>query len=411
MRALSQLGVVVAKETRDNLRDRRALTTALIMPLIGPLTLVAVFFAFQQAEVKTKSPHVPIIDAQNAPELVHFLAAQGVVVEPDPIASSTKQAASSANTAHETDAANDAAADLVRSAKADVVLRIPKDFGDHLREGSPAVVEVICDPSRQNAVPTLARVEQLVDAYSREIGSLRLLVRGVDPALLQAVKAERVDVGAPGAEKAILLGSMPLFLLLACFMSGIYVSIDITAGERERGSLEPLLLNPLTTTTIVLGKLIAAIAFTGIGVGLSLATLAVLLPSLPFADIGIDAHVDAKTFALYALLFVPTTILAASLQIFVGTLSKNTKTAQASLGLLMLVPMTPGIVVSLFPQQPSAFTCAIPALGEAILSQRLLRGESIALVHWLANSASDLAIAAILVVVTARLFGARMLSS
>jgi sodium transport system permease protein len=386
---MSAYSVVLQKEVRDNLRDRRAITTALMMPLVGPLTLVAAFFAISHAEEKTRAPHVPVIGRENAPELVQFLEHQGVVVEnppPDP-----DQA--------------------VREQKNDVVLRIPAGFGDHLREGSAAVVEIVCDPSRQDASPTIERVQSLLEGYGHEVGALRLLVRGVDPSIAQAVRVERVIVSTPQAQKALFLGSLPLFMLMACFVCGLYIAIDITAGERERGSLEPLLSNPVSVAQVVLAKISATMIFSVIGVALGVAAFAVVMPSVPFGKIGLDLHLPPRVIGMYAALFLPTTFLAAALQIFVGTLSKNTKTAQATLGLMVMVPMIPGFISTMFPQQPSLAMCAVPTLGESILALRMLRGEDIVPLYWITNAAVDVAVAAVLVYATVRLFGARMLSS
>jgi sodium transport system permease protein len=386
---------VAGKEIVDNLRDRRAMSTALIMPLMGPLTMLAFFFALKDAEEKSRAPKLPVIGRENAPELVQWLERQGtsiVVLEGR-------------------DGAPPDGIDDVASGTYDAVLRIPPTFGDELRKGAPAVVEVVCDPSRQSAMATIGRVEGLLAAYGGQIGSLRLMARGVDPGIVSAVRAERVDVGGRDAKKALLLASLPLFLLMAAFVGGTYVAIDLTAGERERGSLESLLLNPVRTSSLVIAKVLATIVFGALATIVGLLAFSFIVPAVPFAEIGIDLEIPPLLAVKYAVLFLPTIVLAAALQVFVGTLSKTTKTAQAALGILVIGPMLPGVIVSLFPQQPSLWKCMVPCFGESILALRLLRGEPVELVHWLANAGSDLAIAAVLIAVTTKIFGARMLSS
>lgn len=385
---MSAFGVVFKKECIDNLRDRRALTTALVMPLLGPLMLVGVFFAIKDAEAKSRAPQIPVVGAEHAPELLRWLAQQGVEIQAPP--------------------ADPEAA--VRDGKLDVVLRLDASFGEALRAGAPAPVEIVCDPSRQNAMPLLERTEGLLHAYGQTIGALRLMVRGVDPQLVAAVAISRVDVGAKDAKKALLLASLPLFLLMACFLGGTYVAIDVTAGERERGTLEPLLLNPVSPRVLVLAKTAATAVFGVASMVVGLVAFAVVVPSIPFEQIGLDLRLASRVAFGYLLLFLPTTLAAAALQIVVGVFSKNTKTAQASLGFIILVPVLPGVIVSLFPQQPSVVTCAVPFLGESILAVRLLRGEDIEVLHWLVNAAAELTLAGLFTVVAARLFGARMLS-
>ncbi|MBI1947467.1 MAG: ABC transporter permease [Deltaproteobacteria bacterium] len=385
---MSAFGVVFTKECVDNLRDRRALSTALVMPLLGPLMLVGVFFALKDAEVKSRTPQIPVVGGEHAPELVRWLGQQGVEVQAPP--------------------ADPEAA--VKEGTVDLVLRLDSSFGAALRAGTPAPVEIICDPSRQNAAPLLDRTEGLLRQYGQTIGALRLLARGVDPQLVAAIAVSRVDVGAKDAKKALLLASLPLFLLMACFLGGTYVAIDVTAGERERGTLEPLLLNPVAPRVLVLAKIAATAVFGLLSLAVGLLAFAVVVPAIPFEEIGLDLRVAPRVAFGYLALFVPTALAAAALQVVVGVLSKNTKTAQATLGFIILVPVLPGVIVSLFPQQPSLWNCAVPFLGESILAMRLLRGEDVELVHWLANGGVQLALAAVLTVLAARLFGARMLS-
>jgi sodium transport system permease protein len=385
----SEIRVVAGKEIVDNLRDKRAMSTALVMPLMGPLTLLAFFFFLKEADEKARAPTLPVIGRENAPELVAFLERQGTAIEAPPA---------------------DAEA-AVASGTVDAVLRIPSDFGEHLRKGTPAVVEVVCDATRQSAVPTIARVEGMLAAYGGQIGSLRLMARGVDPGIVSAVRTERVDVGGRDAKKALLLASLPLFLLMAAFVGGTYVAIDLTAGERERGSLESLLLNPVRTSSLVIAKVLATIVFGALATLVGLSAFAVVVPAVPFDEIGMDIAIPPSLALKYVVLFFPTIVMAAALQVLVGTISKTTKTAQAALGILVIGPMVPGLIVSLFPQQPTLWKCMVPAFGESILALRMLRGEPVELVHWIANAGSNLVLAAVLVVVTTKLFGARMLSS
>ena len=390
MSMTTRMAVVVAKkEIVDNFRDRRAMSTALVMPLLGPLTMLAFFFALKDAEEKSRAPIIPVIGRDNAPELVLWLERQGTKIETAP-------------------ADPDKA---VRDGTFDAVLRIPAGFDASLRKGEPAVLELICDPSRQNSMPTLGRIDGLLTAYGGQIGALRLMARGVDPGIASALRIERVDVGAPDAKKALLLASLPLFLLMTCFLGGTYVAIDITAGERERGSLEPLLLNPVSARAFVLGKVFATIVFGVLSMLVGLAAYAIIVPAVPFEEIGIYLRIPPRVVGSYALLFLPTVVLASALQVFVGTLSKTTKTAQASLGFLVILPMIPSIIVTLFPQQPSLANSMVPCLGESILALRLLRGEDVDVAFWIVNAGADLLLASVLVVVTTRLFGARMLSS
>lgn len=387
-RGAHPIRVVFGKELLDNLRDRRAMSTALLVPLLGPLTLVSFFIALQQAEERARTPVVPVVGRENAPALVDWLDHQGLQLEAAPAKPE----------------------DAVQRGTADIVLRIPEGFGDALRAGSTATVEVICDPSSQRARPTLDRVEQLLHAYGAQIGSLRLTLRGVEPGLIQAVRVDRIDVSPPDARLALLLGSLPLFLVAGCFFGCSYVAIDLTAGERERGSLEPLLLNPVRPFHLVAAKAAATTAFSLLSVLVTVVSFAVIVPLIPFEEIGLSLRLSPTTLLRFIGLLVPTSFLAAAAQLAIGAASKNTKTAQATLGVILVLPMAPGILVSLFPQQPSFGNMLVPILGESIIALRILRGEAVDALHWCANAGADFVAAAVCVGVTSKLFGARMLN-
>jgi len=379
---------VVVKEFRDNARDRRAVSTALLMPLLGPMSLVLLFFAFSDLKEKQLAPRVPVIGKEHAPVLIERLVRTGVVIEAAP--ENPEQA--------------------VRDGKVDVVLVIPAGFGDDLRAGRPAAVELIADESRQSSGVIVSRVRATLGQYSAQVGALRLVARGVDPLITQAIAVSTRDVGTAQGKTAMLLGVMPLFLLLACFMGGTYVAIDVTAGERERGSLEALLMNPVRGADLVVGKAVVAAFFGFLGVVISAGGFFVAAAIIPFSDLGLDLNVSPWLTLKSVLLLLPVVALGASLQMFVGTLCKTFKTAQAAISVVMIAPSIPGALLLLFPQQPTLSMMLVPTLGHSVLMNRMLRGESVALVDVTVASCSVLVVAALLLAVTARLFAPRLIT-
>ena len=102
----------------------------------------------------------------------------------------------------------------------------------------------------------------MLEAYSRRNGALRLLARGLAPALADAAGASPTrDHATPQARGALLFAMLPYMLVLTMFIGGMWLAIDSTAGERERQSLEPLLINPVPRDRILLGKLLATATF------------------------------------------------------------------------------------------------------------------------------------------------------
>jgi sodium transport system permease protein len=382
----SAFATVFAKEIVDNARDKRSLSTALLSPLMGPLALVLMFFALSDAKEKARSPEIAVVGREHAPTLVGWLEQHNVVVKPAPT---------------DPDKA-------VRDADFDVALVVPAAFGEQWRAGDPAVIELIVDDSRQSAAATVGRITGLLTAYGAEVGALRLLARGVDPVVTSPISIQSRDVGTARSKTAMLLAAMPIFLIMACFVGGTYVAIDATAGERERGSIEALLLNPISATSVVLGKVAATAVYGWIGVVISAAGFALAVALIPFASLGLDFVLPPLTALLVAVVLIPVVVLASALQIAVGVASRTFKTAQSAISLVMLLPTLPGAALTLFPQQPSIGLMLVPTVGHDVLMMRLIRGESIDPLHVVAATLSVLVVAAVCVAVAVKLYGPRL---
>lgn len=377
---------VMVKEVVDNGRDRRSLLTALLSPLLGPLSLILLFGVIADAREKAEAPRVPVVGREHAPVLVGWLERAGVTIEPAP--------------------ADPEAA--VRRGDADVVIVLDASFGEALRAGRPGIVELIVDESRQSAASTVRRVEGLLGAYGAEVGALRLLARGVDPALGRAVSVQSHDVGTAMSKAAMLLSVMPLFLLMACFMGGTYVAIDVTAGERERGSIEALLMNPVSSMPVVLGKIAAVFVFGVVGIVVATAGFVIAVAALPFEELGLKLSLSPLTALGVVVMLLPVVVLGSALQVAVGVVSRSFKTAQAAISFVMLLPTLPGAALSVFPQQPSLSLMAVPTVGHNILMTRLVRGEPIDPLHVVVAGVVVLALAAGCALVAVRLFGPRL---
>ena len=221
------LWIVLRKELLDAFRDRRMLLVAfVVIPLAIPLVLAGTnaLSARKQMQQLEGPLELPVIGAERAPNLVAWLQAHNVRVLPAP---------------RDADAA-------VRTQEHDVVLRIDEEYGEDWRSGRPASVEVIFDSSRPLASgATVARLGGLLDGYGSTVGTLRLVARGIHPAVANPLQVGTRDVATPEARFDLSQQILPYLLLLLAFIGGMQLAIDATAGERERQSLEPLLATPV----------------------------------------------------------------------------------------------------------------------------------------------------------------------
>ena len=207
------------KELRDALRDRRTAIMVLVAHFVSGL------------EEKAAILKVRMLGRENAPALVNFLQRNDVEIENAPADYEAR----------------------IRAGKLDAVIVVPDDFQEHWLAGDGARVEIVFDDSRTDSGPATRQAERLLRAFNQESGMLRMIARGVSPDLGTPVKVEHVSTATPRQKGAFLLFLIPMFALLSPLLGGMTIAIDSTAGERERGSLEPLLANPVAAREIVLG--------------------------------------------------------------------------------------------------------------------------------------------------------------
>lgn len=386
MNTFGRITVVFWKELQDNLRDRRSVFSALSSSLIGPiLLLVLIVFLGRSvfSEQRARSIVLPVSGAENAPSLIQFLEQNGVIVHPAPA---------------------DPAAE-VRSGNFDLVLIIPEQYAVNFSAGLPATVRIVNDTSRQSALGAVERIRGLLQAYNQQIGHLRLVARGISPAVINPLAIERFDVSTPQSQGAFILNMLPYFIVLVVFVGGMYVIIDTTAGERERGSLEPLLINPIPRWELVVGKLAASLPFAVFAVLLTLAAFAVAFNVFPVEDyLGIQLRVDVIALVVIFLISLPMVVLASALQMIIASFTHSFKEAQTYVAFLPLIPALPGIGLAFLPVKASLWMMLIPTFGQQLLINQLMRGEPISIANVAISAGVTLLLSAVLVYLAVKLY-------
>jgi sodium transport system permease protein len=347
------LWVVLAKELHEGLRDRKALVTALFFPVLGPALVIVMLFLVSDSTRKAdeKGVEIPVAGRQNAPNLVAFLEQGAVVVEapPDP-------------------------AEAVRRGDVPVVIVIPPEFGERMRAGQPAPVRLVLDESRHQNRPATAMAEKLLEAWGRQVGAQRLVVRGVHPAVVEPLAVEREDVSTPASRAAMLLATIPFFLVMAMFTGGMPIAIDVTAGERERHSLEPLFASPVPRSSLVLAKIAAAALFGAATLAETLVGFGLVPVVVPAPRLGFSVQLDPTMLARIFVLCLPIVGVSAALMVVFAARARTFRAAQTSLSLLMLVPSLPGMALAFQAARPATWLYAIPFLGQQMIANELIRG-------------------------------------
>jgi sodium transport system permease protein len=379
---------VFLKEVLDNLRDRRTLASALLMgPIFGPLLFgfVINLSVERSLESADKSLDLAVVGREHAPNLIRFLESQNIVPVDGP-------------------ADRDAAVAAVTAGSRDVVLIIPPEFGDELRDTIPARIELVSDQANSDADREARRVRNALSAYSQQLAGVRLVARGVNPSVLRPLNIDEVDVSTPSGRSAMLLGMMSYFFIFACLMGGMYLAIDTTAGERERGSLEPLLSLPVTRDQLIVGKIAATCLFMTLSLLLSLLAFYVALRFMPLERLGMTPNFGPGVMLAALALFLPFILLGAALMTLVASFTKSYREAQTWLSVVLIAPTLPILIVSILTLRPQPEFMFVPSLSQHLLLVDMVKNEPVNALHVAISVTSTLIFGALLTWVCARLY-------
>jgi sodium transport system permease protein len=377
---------VFGKEFVENLRDRRTLLSALLFgPLFGPLLfgLMVSRMLDQSVLESDEQLKLTISGGEYAPGLSQYLEAHGASLRSMNWSESEARAA-------------------VRAGRAQVVLIIPKEFAPRFKAAAPAPVLLVADSADSQTRKSADRARLILAGYASTIAQLRLEIRGVNPLLAVPVAVNEIDVATPAGRAVVVLGFMTYFVLFAILMGGLYLAIDSTAGERERGSLEALLSLPVARSSIVGGKILATCAYMCISLALSLTAFVCVFRFVPLEKLGMSANLGAATALIFFAICLPFVPLGAALMTFVASFTRSYREAQTYLTAVLLVPTLPIAFASIYSLRTHASLMFIPSLSQHLLMTSVLKDEPIAALDVCVSAAASLGAALLLIVLTAR---------
>jgi sodium transport system permease protein len=351
--------VVFRKELVDALRDRRTLFMVLLSSVaIGPVVLIALSALVAGIEQRAEERRAVVVGIEHAPTLRNYLERQTWRIEAAPA---------------------DYEARLATQKLGEPVLVIGKDFETELAAAQAPLLEIVSSSANPRAAQSVGRLARLVRGFSNEQAMLRLALRGVAPATLDVVDLQERDLANPQARAAQLTGMLPFFVLMAVLYGALNAALDTTAGERERGSLEPLLMNPAARSSLVLGKwgAVAAVAML-----IALLSCLSFLPAqalLRSETLAAMFQFGAREVALFLALLAPLAAALSAAMMAIAIRCRSYKEAQANNTVVVLaVSLLP--LAGLFNQTGEApWHLWIPALGQVTLMNRVLKGEVVGL--------------------------------
>ncbi|HEX4953733.1 MAG TPA: ABC transporter permease subunit [Thermoanaerobaculia bacterium] len=377
------LMAVLWKETLDGLRDRRSLLAALAYSFFGPLVLAWALVAI--AGQRQPARFDLVLAGEAPPELLSALSAQGIGVT-SPLGAEEAEA-------------------QVREKKADVALRFGTTFAADLAAQRPARVELLYDSSRRSSAEKVRRLEEVLRRFEQANSRVRLLARGIAPSSVTVLELQRRDFSTPAGRAALVLAMLPMFLLMAAFIAGMNAAIDATAGERERGSLEGLLVHPVSRQVLAWGKWLAAALLAVVGVTLTLLFAQRVLASEKVRALDLAVGLDGGDLLALLTVLLPLALLAPAIQLLIALFSKSFKEAQTYLSLALFVPILPGFFFSFSGRDGAPWMDGVPLLGHQTVITQVLRGDAVGLGTFALLGLTTLAAAVACVAATGFLLG------
>lgn len=361
-RAVSAAWTVLLKELRDALRDRRTLLVIVLSSVaVGPLVLVLLSTLVAGIEQRAESREVVVAGIEHAPTLHNYLQRQTYSARPAP---------------------QDFERQLLDKRLGEPVLVVGPDFEAELGRGEAPRVEIVLSSANPRAAAGAARLTRLLQGFQQEQALLRLAWRGASPTALQAIEVDERDLASPAARAAQWTALLPFFMLMAVVYGALHAALDSTAGERERGSLEPLLTNPVPPLALVLGKWGAVAA---VAMFVALLSCASFLPGqwlLRSETLAAMFRFGVREGVVFLALLLPLAGAVSALLMAIAIRCRSVKEAQASAAALVLAAsLLP--LLNLFSQEGEArWHLAVPALAQITLMSRVLKGESMAPWEW-----------------------------
>ncbi|RMG12116.1 MAG: CPBP family intramembrane metalloprotease [Planctomycetota bacterium] len=367
---LGVIRAVARKELVEIVRDRRSLFVLLLLPVaLYPLLLIGstLVATAQQRKLRAREHVVWVEDRAQLPSALERLLTSEEAAERREDRTPESRALALRIEAPPLGADYGRA---LAEQRVDAVLRgvpasVPPGGADE-----PPTVEVLYNGGLDASVLVRDRLLAALDAWREELVRVRLDRAGLSPRILEPIRARSVDRGPPGA---VLARVLALLLVVLATSGAFYPALDLGAGEKERGTLETLLLTPVSRVAIAVGKFVAVCAVT-----LACALLHVLSLGLTFASFSALApgqlalSPDPRVLPAMLLVLVPLVALFSALALALATLAASYKEGQAYLSPVLVVGMAPAMAAAMPGMEPTPVLCLVPVLGPSLLLKALL---------------------------------------
>jgi sodium transport system permease protein len=262
---------------------------------------------------------------------------------------------------------------LVTSRRADAVLVAWPGLDRALAGEDAGQLTIYFDSVREESAAAAERLESALQAYRDRVVGTRRDARGLPPGFTQAFELLRRDVAPPARQAGRILGAfLPFLLISLSLFGGFYPAVELTAGEKERGTLQTLLCAPLRPIEIVAGKFLAVWVVSLVTALVNVASLGLTVARLLRST---SLTIPSAALGLTALMLVPITLTTAALFIAVAVFARDFKDGQNFLTPVYMLLVVPAGATMLPGVELNAWTAFVPVVNIALLVKALLVGE------------------------------------
>lgn len=347
---------LLKKEVKDSIRDKRAVFAAMAGALFSPIFFAGMMTFMLEKARSVDDLYVEIVNEAQAPQIVGLLNQHQIFHANTPKEGKT----------FELDG------EQVEHSK--VTIEFNETFAERIALGKTAEIKLTADYSKKETSDRIRRIERVIQGYQSQLVSMKLMARGISPDVLNAIRIEENDTSSPSSKSALILGMLGIMILVAVFVSSTNTAIDSSAGERERNSLELILMQPVTTLQVVAAKTLNTGFFGVAGGTLSVGLTALVIPFIPLHKLGMAFHFDFGLAFTIWLLLLPLAFFAAAFQLMTAFHAKSFKEAQAYIQYTIIIPVVVPMALE-FSNYKHALLSYVPILAQQQAISQMIRGE------------------------------------
>jgi sodium transport system permease protein len=344
------------KEFLDSIRDKRSVFAALLGAFLPPIMFAVMMTFVLEESTSVDELYITIENQQQAPHIVELLE-QGKILHADM-----------------PEKGKDFELDGETVEHSKITITFEDSFAEKMHSGEKATITLLTDYSKKGARDEVWRVKNVINSYQSQLVAMKLVARGVSPSLLSAIHIEENDTSTPSSKSALLLGMLGVMIMVAVFVSSTNVAIDCSAGERERNSLELLIMQPVSTMQVVLAKTMNTAFFGIVGATLSVVFTAIAIPFIPLHKAGMAFNFDFQLGMTIWLLLVPLALFAAAFQLATAFHAKSFKEAQSYIQYTVMVPIIVPMMLEIVNYKNEVLSY-IPIFAQQQAISQLIRGE------------------------------------